>query len=281
MSDFGANVFGPGDPPAPPRRPQPEPAPAPKAQPARPEPEPSPLPPPRQPDAERNPPRRADAPRDHHPRPPHVGRRDERPHHGAGRHDAPRPEGRHQDARRHGERPPEPPRDRGDDRRREPHADRPQHGEPRPGHRPPARPAELPRAGAGAAVALLIDLAALRDEARAEGAELAQHKLRHGLAGQRPVARAIAFAAAGSSTPSGFELMPAGADFAAGVRFGAMACELLAAAPGLVLAPATPTNRDLAEALRRAGHAVELAGLTAAPEAGAVRRLGRECLFVP
>jgi hypothetical protein len=61
-----------------------------------------------------------------------------------------------------------------------------------------------------------------------------------------------------------------------------MAFELLAGTGHLVLAPATAATVQLAHALRRAGHDVELAGLGAAgPGDEPVRRLGRDCLFVP
>ncbi|MBX3461602.1 MAG: hypothetical protein KF830_00385 [Planctomycetes bacterium] len=129
-------------------------------------------------------------------------------------------------------------------------------------------------------MAVLVDLAALREEAHRQGAELAQHKLRNGIAQQRSVARAVAAVAGDAKAPSGFEPLPADGGFAAGVQFAAKACELLAGAGCLVLAPATPAILALAQALRQGGHTVELAGLQADPAAG-VRRLGRDCLFVP
>ncbi len=131
-------------------------------------------------------------------------------------------------------------------------------------------------------MALLVDLAALRDEARAQGAELSQHKLRNGIANHRPVVRAVGFAPLGAPGLGGFEPMTADAGFLGGVQLAATAFELLATARHLVLVPATPANVQLAQALRRAGHEVELAGLkAAAPGEPPVRRLGRDCLFVP
>lgn len=159
------------------------------------------------------------------------------------------------------------------------HRDGPRPAPPAPNaQRPPQPRADAP----GARVALLVDLAALHEEARAQGAELSQHKLRNGIANHRPVVRAIGFAAPGAAVPTGFDHEPADAGFPGGVRFAAAALELLTVAGHLVLAPATPAIVQLAQALRRAGHAVELAGLTAVghgPEP--VRKLGRDCLFVP
>ncbi len=131
---------------------------------------------------------------------------------------------------------------------------------------------------------MLVDLDGLQAEARAQRSELALQRLRNGLGGERTVQRAIAFASTNVTPPAGFELQVAGpgAGLANGVRFAATAIELLAAAGALVLAPPSAANRQLAVALRAAGHIVDLAGFDAAAAGGErMRVLGRDCLFVP
>jgi hypothetical protein len=221
--------------------------------------------------------RRPHGPRSHEA--PHSERRPEprREHRDArgpegGRHDTQRPHTQRPHTQPHETRPhetqrPERPAERA------PHAGVTRGG-PRPA--PPARSAPAGR------VALLVDLAALLAEARTLGAELSQHKLRNGIANHRAVVRAVAVSPTGTPVPGGFDAIAPDTSFGGGVQFAATAFELLAAAGHLVLAPATAANVQLAQALRRAGHQVELAGLAAAATGDEpVRRLGRDCLFVP
>lgn len=111
---------------------------------------------------------------------------------------------------------------------------------------------------------------------------MSQRKLRDALADRRPVTRAVGFGPPNPPVPTGFAPLPVDQTFASGVTFAAAALELAAGASRLVLAPATQANVPLAHALRRAGRQVELAGLgTETPAGESVRRLGRDCLFVP
>lgn len=298
MSDFGANIFGPDEPPVPPRRPpKPTAAEAPPAAPVR---ATTPEPPARRERADDDRPRAERRPDDRHATERHPGdrprgERDRPPSH---RDDAHRHRPADAERRDHGRRPHAP---RGEHRPelREPPDEPRQHRDPRgpggPRHDAPRerrapdrtphggpRPAAPVRGEPAGRVALLVDVAALLAEARAQGAELSQHKLRNGIANHRAVVRAVGFAPAGVAVPTGFDAVAADAGFEGGVRFAATAFELLAAASHLVLAPATAANVQLAQALRRAGHQVELAGLAAAgPGDEPVRRLGRDCLFVP
>ncbi|HEX5052020.1 MAG TPA: hypothetical protein VFZ65_09630 [Planctomycetota bacterium] len=153
--------------------------------------------------------------------------------------------------------------------------------------RPPAQRHEPARTRPTAAtaterVAVLVDLDALQADARALNAELTMHRLRAGLGGDRPVVRAVGFVTRAATAPNGFELVVTGADLGGGIQFAATALGLLASAPCLVMAPPSPAIRQLAEVLRGAGHRIELAGFVDKADAGKdVRRLGRDCLFVP
>lgn len=129
---------------------------------------------------------------------------------------------------------------------------------------------------------MLVDLAGLFAEARAQGGEVAMQRLRAGLGGNRTVARAVGFAPGGTKAPAGFDLTTIEDPFTGGVQLAATALELLGAGGTLVLAPATPPMLHLAKALRAARHAVEVAGFVVPPHSPVpVRRLGRDCLFVP
>jgi len=144
-------------------------------------------------------------------------------------------------------------------------------------HTPPSRGANQARVG------ILVDLAALRDQARAKGAELAIHRLRAALAGPRRVVRAISYTPIGSTPPSGFESRPTEDRAAAGVRMAIDAMTLLPEVDVLLLAPISTAVRQLAASVRAQGHGVELADFSPAPEDAdlPVRQLGRDCLFVP
>ncbi|MBM4062981.1 MAG: hypothetical protein FJ265_18080 [Planctomycetes bacterium] len=131
-------------------------------------------------------------------------------------------------------------------------------------------------------MAVLVDFDGLADEARAQGGELAMRRLLAGLAGDRTVDRAVCWAARRQQVPAGFDLQEAEEGPAAGITFASLAIELAASAGQLVLAPASEPLRRLAAAMRRAGHRVELADFVASGDADLpVRRLGRDCLFVP
>lgn len=94
--------------------------------------------------------------------------------------------------------------------------------------------------------------------------------------------RAVALVRPGTPPPGTFDPVPATDDFAGGITLATTALSLLAEGHGLILAPASPPMRDLAHALQRAGHPVGLAGFEAPAGASVpVRRLGRDCLFVP
>ena len=145
----------------------------------------------------------------------------------------------------------------------------------------PTPPPPLPIAAA-ASVALLIDLPALQAEAQAQGGEIAFRRLRSGLAGERPVTRAVCLAPDGATVPSGFDQATTEDSFAGGIRFTGKVLELLGKSGQIVLAPPCAAFRELATVLRKAGHHVEIAGfLPASDDAAGTRQLGRDCLFVP
>jgi hypothetical protein len=167
-----------------------------------------------------------------------------------------------------------------------------------PDHRAPRQHQDAPPARQGAvrsrpdedlpntaAVAALVDLDALRAEARALRAELALQRLRPGLAGGRIVARAVGFSRAAGPAPQGFEHRRTADTLDGGIQLAALALELLRLGSPLILAPATPAFCELAASLRAAGHRVELAGFPGADAPLApgttIRKLGRDCLFVP
>jgi hypothetical protein len=129
-------------------------------------------------------------------------------------------------------------------------------------------------------VTAFLDLDALQAEARAQQAELAMARLRQGLAGARTLTRAIAFTQHKVPPSAGIDIEVAGTDFASGVRLAGAAFALASSHGSIVLAPATPMLRQLATALREAGHTVELAAFACGGDP-AIRQLGRECLFVP
>lgn len=129
---------------------------------------------------------------------------------------------------------------------------------------------------------MLVDLAALFAEARAQGGEVAMQRLRTGLGGNRSVAHAVGFAPDGTKAPAGFDVTTIDDPFTGGVHLAATALELLGSGGTLVLAPATPPLLRLAKTLRAARHAVEVAGFVVPADSPVpVRRLGRDCLFVP
>lgn len=227
-------------------------------------------------------------------------RRDDRP-----RDDRRRDEMRPDDRR--GERPqrrdfreePREPREAPPPERRRPHdevRERPFPAEPRGGRPEAAQPLPRPERAAAPApapvqspasaapstqtVGILIDLPALAEEARTQGGEISLHKLRAGLASGRPVAAAVCFGKPGSTAPSGFELRPMDDGPAGGIQLCATALDLLATRSRLVVAPPTPALQMLAATLRKAGHSVEFAGFGEA-KGEPMRRLGRDCLFVP
>lgn len=106
-------------------------------------------------------------------------------------------------------------------------------------------------------------------------------RLRQALGGARTLTRATAFTTRQDQAPaSGFDLAVATDDFAGGMRLAAAAFALAQLHGAIVLAPATPSLRQLAAALQLAGHRVEFASLAPAGDGG-TRQLGRECLFVP
>jgi hypothetical protein len=164
-------------------------------------------------------------------------------------------------------------RDDGDDRSTPPR-ERPAPAGPQPSPAAaPARPTHQ--------IAILVDLLALQAEARGQGGELALHRLRTAMAGDRKCRKAVCYATRGSTPPHGFELR-SNEDNVGGIGIAAAALELLADGALLALAPPTPAIRQLAAALRKAGHEVELAGFGATDgDNPPMRRLGRECLFVP
>lgn len=153
----------------------------------------------------------------------------------------------------------------------------------------PARPATLvrerdreDRARPGRECLVLVDLDGLQAEARAQDVELAWNRLHDGLGVGRDPHAAIGFSRRPRKTPVGFALH-IGDGVEAGLE---LAVRALAASPDtrIVLAPASPTLRRLARALRDAGRAVELVAIGGASgtEAGIpVRALGRDCLFAP
>lgn len=157
-------------------------------------------------------------------------------------------------------------------------------GRPRPDHSSRPRQPVTPAAGdarAAQSVAILVDLLALQAEARSQGGELALHRLRRGVVGDRACTKAVCYAPRGSTPPNGFELRP-NTDNVGGIGIAAAALELVADGSLLVLAPPSPAIRQLATALRKAGHQVELAGfLAGSDDVQPMRRLGRDCLFVP
>ena len=228
---------------------------------------------------------RAEAEPARHPR-HHRHERYERPQspHDDRRFPVPDERAREADGPRHGERRAErevPGRRPPNDDARRPHDERGRG--PRPGSQraPSGRESRPTAAPALASITLLIDLDALHAEARAQRAELALNRLRTGLAAERPVVRAVAFTASACTPPHGFECIPTAADAAVGGRLSALAFEL-AQEHTIVLAPASPAMRQVAQSLLDAGHAVELASFAAnAVQGREVRRLGRDCLFVP
>jgi len=143
------------------------------------------------------------------------------------------------------------------------------------------------RADTAKALIVLVDLPALQAEAQQQGGELAQRRLLGGLAGGRDVAKALCVHAASDKLPAGFLGIPTNDGLAAGVRLAALAFEAAASGARILLAPASPPMRQLAEALTVAGHRAELASFGNDQAAGAaqrgipLRQLGRECLFVP
>jgi hypothetical protein len=143
------------------------------------------------------------------------------------------------------------------------------------------------RSDANKGLIVLVDLPALQQEAQHQGGELAQRRLLGGIAGGRDVAKALCVHAPGDKLPAGFHGIAANDGLAAGVRLAALAFEAAAAGARILLAPASPPMRQLAEALTVAGHRAELASFGTELAAGAaqrgipLRQLGRECLFVP
>lgn len=167
-----------------------------------------------------------------------------------------------------------PSRPRFDDRHQRPAQDRPARPQ-------PPRPAADTRPRPRASIAILVDLLALQAEARGQGGELALHRLRGGIVGDRACSQAICYAPRGITPPNGFELRP-NEDNVGGIGLAAAALELASSGAELVLAPPSPAIRQLAAALRKAGHRIELAGFAPPVDDGhPVRRLGRDCLFVP
>lgn len=136
-----------------------------------------------------------------------------------------------------------------------------------------------PRATPAAPLAVLVDYDALEADARAQGGELVRHRLRQALAGERPVIQAVVFHSGAARAPAGFDLERTEPGPAAVGRRSAVARALAGSGRALLLAPATPAMHELAAALRADGHEVQLAGFTAGGPG--IRRLGRDCMFVP
>lgn len=159
------------------------------------------------------------------------------------------------------------------------------------GHANAALPASPGRGEQAKGLTVLVDLAALQAEANQQGGELAQRRLLGGLAGGRDVEKALCLHAPSDKLPGGFTGIPMQEGVAAGVRLAALAFEAAAGGARILLAPASPPMRQLAQALSTAGFRVELASFTGeqvVDRAGGsalrgipVRQLGRECLFVP
>src|SRR5262249_46975737 len=153
---------------------------------------------------------------------------------------------------------------------------------------PAAAPAPQGRARAeGQRIGILLDFAALSAEAQRQGGELSFRKLLRGIAGDRPVIRALCFLGAGAPATaaaalaaSGFEVLSHGDGETAAVT---MAVEAMALAPRidvLVLAPAGRTMASLVQVLSSRGLQIEAANFDGTAPAGTVvRRLGRECIF--
>lgn len=151
-------------------------------------------------------------------------------------------------------------------------------------HRQPERREPRPRR---ATVAMLVDIDELAREARDLGGELAMQRLRQGLANGRTVTKAIAIVEHRRPTPAGFQTVLVDDSRTGGVELSAAAVDLATTADSVILAPPTAAMQRLATALGNAGHNVELAGFAEPNERDdrirqdRIRRLGRDCLFIP
>jgi len=138
-------------------------------------------------------------------------------------------------------------------------------------------------------VAVFLDLEALQVEARRQGGELSFRKLRKSLSGERAVVHAVCYlpSTAPESTRAavaacGFTTSVAEAGEQLGMRLAADALAMAGRADTVVIAPGAQLVADLAQALDGKGLKVEVASFDAGAAQGlALRRLGRECIFVP
>ncbi|MDA0935021.1 MAG: NYN domain-containing protein, partial [Planctomycetota bacterium] len=145
----------------------------------------------------------------------------------------------------------------------------------------------------GQRVAVLVDLAALLEQARAQGGELAFGKLVQHLARRRHLIRAIAYASPELLVEIGSALRGSDLDVHAiatpsdlPVALAVDAMSLASRVDCVVLAPAVDHLAPLAAALRAHGVRIETAGFTetsgmADDLATARHPLGAESLFVP
>ena len=160
-------------------------------------------------------------------------------------------------------------------------------GSPARDDRPRGRSRSRPRTGQPN-VAVFLDVAALRDQARDLGSEVSYVRLLRGLANQRPVFRAVAYVPGEQetlkSTLSAHDIEVEHCD--EGAVDVAIAVDALALAPKVdcvVLASGSSSLAPLARSLRNRGLRVESASFLADPawEAPHHQQLGKGCLFVP
>jgi uncharacterized LabA/DUF88 family protein len=144
-------------------------------------------------------------------------------------------------------------------------------------------------ATAGQRVAILLDAASLQSQARDLGAEVSYVRLLRGLAGTRPVIRAVAYVTGGQgSLPStlaahDIEVERCQDSGAVDVGIAVDALGLASRVDCVVIASASPALGQLARALRSHGLRVESASFSAeaAWSAQQHHQLGKSCLFVP
>lgn len=139
-------------------------------------------------------------------------------------------------------------------------------------------------------VAVLVDVAALTDEARRLGGEISFSRLLRRVTGRRALIRALAFVSnreetlAGTLAAQGFDIETVSDEGGTAV---AMAVEAMAIAHHVdcvVLAPDVPAMDHLTRSLRGLGLRVETAGFDDRAEGrpwAPHHRLGRDCMFVP
>ena len=153
-----------------------------------------------------------------------------------------------------------------------------------------ARPAEQPASGLDTErIGVLIDLAALQEQARELGGELAFRKLLKAIANNRTLFAAVCYvvddetAAAHGPPPTSALAVQRHPDAqTAAVAMTVDAMEMAGNIDTVVLAPMPPTLRPLLAALAARGVRVEVASFSGrAPSDTEPRPLGNNCLFVP